>query len=209
MDAIDNKHVILAYADVGINAPGTSTILEVNGNQIAGGFTVNSTQAIALESGEAGQNIEVIFAGTTAADFVTEGQKIPSDGVYGYGPAAGWLNVIPYWAKEAGVRIATGSYVGTGRYGASNPNSLTFPFEPKLVIIRVQPSSYDSDHMAIFLKPVLNSTSMLRSSKSGGQISGNTIPCTWDKNTLTWYSTESQDAQLNIKNATYYYVVIG
>lgn len=209
MAAIDNNHVILAYADNGNHGYGTSTILEVSGNQIAGGFTVNSTQAIALQSGEAGQEIEVIFAGTTAADFITEGQAIPSDGVYGYGPMAGWLNVIPYWAKEAGVRIATGSYVGTGTYGASNPNSLTFPFEPKLVIIRVQPSSYDSDHMAIFIKPVLNSTSMLRSSKSGGQISGNTIPCTWDKNTLTWYSTESQDAQLNIKNATYYYVVIG
>ena len=26
------------------------------------------------------------------------------------------------------VRIATGSYVGTGTYGASNPCSLTFPF---------------------------------------------------------------------------------
>ena len=209
MAAIDNNHVILAYADNGNHGYGTSTILEVSGNQIAGSFTVNSTQAIALQSGEAGQEIEVIFAGTTAADFVTEGQKIPSDGVYGYGPMAGWLNVIPYWAKEAGVRIATGSYVGTGKYGASNSNSLTFPFEPKLVIIRIQPSSYDSDHMAIFIKPVLNSTSMLRSSKSGGQIAGNTIPCTWDKNTLTWYSTESQDAQLNIKNSTYYYLVIG
>lgn len=26
----------------------------------------------------------------------------------------------------AGVQIATGSYVGTGKYGESNPNSLTF-----------------------------------------------------------------------------------
>ena len=203
----DNK-LIAAYIDNGNNNYGTSTILEVNGNQIAGGFAMNSTQAIALQSGEAGQEIEVIFAGTTAADFITEGQKIPSDGVYGYGPMAGWLNVIPYWAKEA--RIATGSYVGTGTYGASNPNSLTFQVDPKLVIIRAQPpSSYDKDNMAIFIKPVLNSTSMSRMQKAAGQVLGATILCTWDKNTLTWYSTATQDEQLNSRNATYYYLVIG
>ena len=204
----DNK-LIVAYADNGNSNYGTSTILEVNGNQIAGGFTANSTQAIALESGEAGQEIEVIFAGTTAADFVTEGQKIPSDGVYGYGPVAGWLNVIPYWAKEAGVKIVTGSYVGTGSYGQSNSNSLTFQVDPKLVIIRAQQRSYDSDNMAIFIKPVLSSTSISRMQKAAGQVLGATIPCTWDKNTLTWYSTANQDEQLNSRNATYYYLVIG
>ena len=29
-------------------------------------------------------------------------------------------------------RIETGSYVGTGTYGASNPNTLTFGFVPKV-----------------------------------------------------------------------------
>ena len=33
------------------------------------------------------------------------------------------------------VRIATGSYVGTGTYGASNPCSLTFAFSPKVVFL--------------------------------------------------------------------------
>ena len=32
-------------------------------------------------------------------------------------------------------KIQTGSYVGTGTYGASNPCSLTFDFEPKLILI--------------------------------------------------------------------------
>lgn len=32
-----------------------------------------------------------------------------------------------------GARIEVGSYVGTGTYGSSNPNSLTFGFEPKIV----------------------------------------------------------------------------
>lgn len=199
MDAIDNKHVILAYADVGINAPGTSTILEVNGNQIAGSFTVNSSQAIALESGEAGQEIEVIFAGTTAADFVTEGQAIPSDGVYGYGPMAGWLNVIPYWAKEAGVRIATGSYVGTGSYGASNPNSLTFPFVPKIVLIQVAANTYGA---AFFVW----GSGYFTCPYSGNSIGVN--PVTISGNTMSWYSKISDQAQLNSMH-TYNYLAIG
>ena len=37
--------------------------------------------------------------------------------------------------KLPGVQIETGSYVGTGTHGRSNPNSLTFGFEPKLVVI--------------------------------------------------------------------------
>ena len=32
-------------------------------------------------------------------------------------------------------KIQTGSYVGTGTYGASNPCSLTFDFVPTLVIV--------------------------------------------------------------------------
>ena len=39
--------------------------------------------------------------------------------------------------KQAGaVQIATGSYVGTGTYGADHPCSLTFDFVPKEVIIQ-------------------------------------------------------------------------
>ena len=40
-----------------------------------------------------------------------------------------WGNIIPT------AKIETGSYVGTGQYGAGNPNTLTFSFEPKVVFI--------------------------------------------------------------------------
>lgn len=198
----DNK-LIIAYADNGNNNYGTSTILEVNGNQIAGGFTVNSTQAIALESGEAGQNIDVIFAGTTAADFVTEGQAIPSDGVYGYGPVAGWLNVIPHWAKEAGVKIATGSYVGTGKCGSSNPNTLTFEFVPKLVI--VTPSS--GGGILVMIAGAKNAVI--------NQFTGDSINVLlWNETRLSWYTqniTEDyySNTQMNQSNTEYVYVAIG
>lgn len=201
--AISDSKFIIAYADNGNNNYGTATILEVNGNQIAGGFTLNSTQAIALESGEAGQEIEVIFAGTTAADFVAEGQKITSNGVYGYGPMAGWLNVIPYWAKEAGVRIATGSYVGTGKCGSSNPNTLTFKFVPKLVIV----TSSSGGGILVMIAGAKNAVI--------NQFTGDSINVLlWNETRLSWYTqniTEDYQSgtQMNQSNTEYVYVAIG
>lgn len=195
---IDNYRFVLAFGDSSNSNYLTSTILEVNGNQIAGGFTVNSTQAIALESGEAGQEIEVIFAGTTAADFVTEGQAISSDGVYGYGPMNGWLNVIPYWAKNAGVQIATGSYVGTGTYGSSNPNSLTFPFEPKVVIIQCDGTVSGTGFF------VWGGYSLLSIYSSATDENNATV----SDNTVSWYSRNNHQGQLNSSGAIYNYVAI-
>ena len=212
MAAVSDNSFIVTFGDYNRSRYVSDTILEVNGNQIAGGFTANSTQAIALESGEAGQEIEVIFAGTTAADFVTEGQAIPSDGVYGYGPAAGWLNVIPYWAKEAGVRIATGSYVGTNRYGASNPNSLTFPFVPKIVIVALNNTLQYSGafRVAIFYCFNLYDSYI----KNGYLYRNNTsVDSTENKyarlinTTLSWYS-DGTDQQMN-SSFGYRYIAIG
>ena len=33
------------------------------------------------------------------------------------------------------VRIATGSYTGTGTYGVDNPTTITFPFTPLIVLL--------------------------------------------------------------------------
>ena len=220
---IDNYRFVLAFGDSSNSNYLTSTILEVNGNQIAGGFTVNSTQAIALESGEAGQNIEVIFAGTTAADFVTEGQKIPSDGVYGYGPMAGWLNVIPYWAKEAGVRIATGSYVGTGTYGASNPCSLTFDFVPVLIFVyrNDAPNSYVNGSL---LGRTVSAPSIITNGigvthtavtlyngrpEDPTHSSGFVIDSQITGSSVNWHSVKDPSIQLNESGIVYYYIAIG
>ena len=36
---------------------------------------------------------------------------------------------------DAAAKIEVGSYTGTGKYGSSNKNSLTFGFEPKMVMV--------------------------------------------------------------------------
>lgn len=109
------------------------------------------------------------------------------------------------------VRIAVGSYVGNGKYGSSNPTSITFPFPPKFVLIRndsgypPSPSSYawaDGIQWTIGASKVsyrgLNRTIYLTVSTSGNTIS----------------LTASRDAeyggdQLNESGRTYYYIAFG
>ena len=108
---ISSSKFIVAYSDNGNSTYGTTTILEVMGNQIAGSFTDESSTAIALQPGTAGQSIECIFSGTTNASFVSEGQIIDSPGVYGVGVLDGILRV-----KPAAFSSITGHYQigGTG-----------------------------------------------------------------------------------------------
>lgn len=128
-----NNQVIVAYKDVGNNSYGTTTVLKVRGTQIAGSFTTNSTQAIALQSGTAGQSIEVIFSGTTAADWATVGKEITSEGVYGFAPVGGFLNVIPWWSKNAGLNMVTGKVEWV--YPNTNSRTVELGFKPKVVLI--------------------------------------------------------------------------
>ena len=109
-----------------------------------------------------------------------------------------WGEVIPT------VKIATGSYVGTGTYGVDNPNTLTFPFEPKVVFIGYG----DTEAVTIrgsfcFVRGAYTAGSTVSSSSSY------TVLLEWDGNTVSWYSGTNQGVQLNATGKTYYYVAIG
>ena len=111
------------------------------------------------------------------------------------------------------VRIETGSYAGTGTYGKSNPNTLTFGFVPKFVWIYEWLRSdawYDAGDIAKVPFGIIPE----------GNFGRHFPPCnsTGDSNTayskrvgttLSWYNTESAGAQLNYSDSTYYYIAIG
>ena len=109
--SLDNNRVLIVYSDVGNSNYGTSTILTVRGDLIAGGFVYNSGQAIALTSASAGETCEVIFSGVTQLPGLTAGHEITSSGVYGYCPIDGWIWVKPWW--DTG-NVIFGSFVGNG-----------------------------------------------------------------------------------------------
>ena len=196
--AISQSAVIISYSDTGNSNYGTTTILEVMGNQIAGSFTDESSTAIALQPGTAGQSIECIFSGTTNAAWVTEGQVIDSPGVYGVGIMDGILQV---WSKERPGQVVTGSYVGTGTYGQSNPNSITFSAPPKVVF--VAPTSTGIVNSPVACTFVYGMV-VAYTTNNGVRLNVN-----FPGSTLTWYTTGNGSAsQMNESGVTYNYVAI-
>ena len=114
---------------------------------------------------------------------------------------------IPGLGGGAGVQIATGSYVGTDKYGVSNPNTLTFDFVPRIVIVTqngnnsLAPSgvgTWDGGFMwtygAIRVKCGGNSNYELVTALNG--------------TTFTWYSANNAYTQQN-STYTYNYIAIG
>ena len=93
-------------------------------------------------------------------------------------------------------RIAWGNYRGTGKYGESNPNSLSFDFKPILIILA----------QGHYFGALTRGCSMGRSTLGDG------LYLTWKKNGVSWYTdttinpAQSQD---NKSGTTYYYVALG
>lgn len=110
---------------------------------------------------------------------------------------------IPFDNAVTAPKIETGSYVGTGTYGASNPNTLTFGFTPKVVIISINGTSTYGG--AIFM------AGQTRSSYAGiaYNVDSSDMPhLTWNENSVSWYSTKRSYFQLN-ETYTYNYLAIG
>jgi len=99
-------------------------------------------------------------------------------------------------------KIATGSYVGNGKYypiGTAETgykNTLTFPFVPKLVTITGPEYSYGG-----FV--------WVNGASSGHTHGTKGVMLEWSGNTLSWYSFESASEQLNAEGQTYCYTIIG
>lgn len=212
---ISNDRMIVAYQSAGSGNYGTTTILTVMGNQIAGSFVDGSQDAIALKSGTAGQSIEVIYSGTVAADWVTEGQVVDSPGVYGAGVMSG---VLQAWSKDRPVdtKIATGSYIGTGTYGEGNPNSITFDFTPILfwvVKYRVEGNTYfaqEENESPMIYTPILSENY----TEGGGFYNDSAASRSYAKvadngKTIIWYHADNASKQLNSSGYAYYYIAIG
>lgn len=125
------------------------------------------------------------------------------------------------WAKAVGkfVKVATGSYYGTDKYGTSNPNSLTFDFKPKIVIIYSDAASsaegsYGNSSGNNFMIFVNYKTLVPTSSTN---VLGYNVYVKFNGNTVSWYSSTSSTCQANgatgpsssITYTHYRYVAVG
>ena len=110
---------------------------------------------------------------------------------------------IPFDNAVNGVKIETGSYVGTGTFGASKPNTLTFGFIPKLVIIKPNMTT-DEYHFEVI-------QGQTKTFSYQSNINYGKVEISWDGNSISWYCTSNDgpDGQLNKAEYTYYYIAIG
>ena len=119
-----------------------------------------------------------------------------------------------------GAAVYYGSYVGTGEYGEDYPNSLWFPFYPKLVYIQSgndtllmikNDNSVEEDTNTVAYRQTYNETQGTIS------ISSNVfITKTFDKTTVEWYADTNSSSvelkaihQMNSSGRLYEYVAIG
>lgn len=106
------------------------------------------------------------------------------------------------------VQIATVSYVGTGTFGESNPNSLTFDFTPKawgIYAKRNGISYFYSYGLCVYPWGVDCAWSSMRPDSYNSPCS---LTMTYSGNTVNWYST-SVDNQLNTSGWEFDVIAIG
>ena len=103
-------------------------------------------------------------------------------------------------AAAGNCKIMTGSYVGNGTYGASNPNTLTFQFKPLFVFLNTgSPSPSNTiPRNYILTHP---STPMGFNLNNMGNVS-------WSDSSVSWYNADATN-QLSESNVTYWYIAIG
>ena len=100
-------------------------------------------------------------------------------------------------------RIATGSYVGDGTYGESNPVSLSFDFCPLLVFI----TSYSTGGYPA--SPCILMRNINTAHPSSSDRESYRLSVSWSDNGVSWYGSNTAGQQENYNGRTYVYVVVG
>lgn len=112
-----------------------------------------------------------------------------------------------------------GSYLGTGLSGSSNPNTLTFSFIPKILILFsnngeiLLESSFNYVTTYAICSPLLLTSAYQKTTFLANTYpSGSTYYYGYIKridNTVYWYHEYSSTYQYNYSNTVYYYLAIG
>lgn len=96
-----------------------------------------------------------------------------------------------------------GTYTGTGQYGSSHRNTLSFTTPPSLIVIAQGSAASCTLRQGI--------TSATVEYIGGGTTAHYSLVVAWSNNgkTVEWYSSQNATQQLNEYNSTYHYVAIG
>ena len=101
-------------------------------------------------------------------------------------------------------RIATGSYVGKGTYGESNPTKISCDFYPVIVIIAYETAASELNNCKFY------SVHYLRGMSYGATVAPSTTMAalTWTNQSVSFYSSSAGN-QANYNGYTYHYFILG
>lgn len=155
------------------------TMKQYNGNDYDTLYPKNVSQQVLLNSSDIANQLGLNISNPTIADAISKLQLNIYDNI-----------------------VTMGTYIGTGEYGASHPNSLTFNFVPRIIIILGDESVNLGYGIGIFMGGCLSGFS--------AQNQGHSLTVTWDTDgkKVDWYNSNNTSNQLNVLNATYTYVAI-
>lgn len=114
-----------------------------------------------------------------------------------------------------GAKIQTGSYVGTGTYGSSNPCSLTFDFVPVAFYISGPVASAENTCAGVAIKRLNNSNQSgflvinLGYNSTTSQNPVYNFPCKFDGKTISYWAIAGPGYQCNVSGYAYMYYAIG
>ena len=118
---------------------------------------------------------------------------------------------------NSGAKIQTGSYVGTGTYGSSNPCTLTFDFAPVAFYISGPFSTKLTSCVGVMIKNKNNSNQsgfLVINLDNAGLSSDNSVYnflCNFSGKTISYWAEYDGGAnyQCNVNGYTYMYYAIG
>lgn len=112
------------------------------------------------------------------------------------------LAEVKQWVQDNRLLLYTGQYTGTGTYGSGRPTSITFPFEP---IVLIGPIDLSIAGRAINIV-----TSMKTSYEQHYWFNYQEfLKISTDRKTISWYSTTGVNEQFNRLGRAYYFAAIG
>ena len=98
-------------------------------------------------------------------------------------------------------RVVYGSYIGTDKYGVTNPNTLTFSHKPLVVFVQSEEVQRDQDIKLRLMRGISWAVGM-----EGNYTWQNFV--SWQEKSVQWYSSKSAHTQFNLSTATYHYVAL-
>lgn len=112
----------------------------------------------------------------------------------------------PFENAQIAAKIDKGSYTGTGTFGSSNPNSITFEKGIPYLVVITTSGSVSGQIIGLFVPKTLPNSYVKGSYRmlSDNSVTSSDMYSKVDGNTLYWYST-AMNFQLNTKDTYDYY----